>query len=258
MQNVSKFSERLQFLLTDIDDTLTDEGHLGPEAYSALWQLHEAGVHVIPVTGRPAGWCEMIARVWPVSGIVGENGGFYFRYHGKKMQRHFFFDEKTQAENRQKLNSLEKEILEKVPGCDLASDQFCRLMDLAIDFCEDVPALPRTEVQKIVDIFHKHGAQAKVSSIHVNGWFGSYDKLTMSLKFLEKEFSISSDEAKKVCGFSGDSPNDEPMFAYFPNSFAVANIQNFIDQIKNKPTYVSQQRGGMGFTEIAAAILKHR
>ncbi|WP_413569638.1 HAD family hydrolase [Bdellovibrio sp. HCB117] len=258
MQNVSHFSERLQFLLTDIDDTLTDEGLLGPEAYTALWQLHEAGIHVIPVTGRPAGWCEMIARVWPVSGIVGENGGFYFRYHGKKMHRHFFFDEKTQSENRKKLNALEKEILQKVPGCDLASDQFCRLMDLAIDFCEDVPALPRTEVQKIVDIFHSHGAQAKVSSIHVNGWFGAYDKLTMSLKFLQKEFSVTADEAKKVCGFSGDSPNDEPMFAYFPHSFAVANIQNFIDQIKNKPTYVTQQRGGLGFTEIANAILKQK
>lgn len=255
MQDVSKFNHQLRFLLTDIDDTLTDEGHLGPEAYQALWQLHRAGIHVIPVTGRPAGWCEMIARMWPVSGIVGENGGFYFRYHGQKMHRHFFFDETIQKENRLKLQQLEKEILKKVPGCDLASDQFCRLMDLAIDFCEDVPALPKTEVQKIVDVFTAHGAQAKVSSIHVNGWFGNYDKLTMSLRFLEKEFGVLPEEAKKVCGFSGDSPNDEPMFAYFPHSFAVANINNFIDQIKNKPTYVSKQRGGHGFTEIAKAIL---
>lgn len=255
MQDVSKFNHQLRFLLTDIDDTLTDEGHLGHEAYQALWQLHRAGIHVIPVTGRPAGWCEMIARMWPVSGIVGENGGFYFRYHGQKMHRHFFFDETIQKENRLKLQQLEKEILKKVPGCDLASDQFCRLMDLAIDFCEDVPALPKTEVQKIVDVFTAHGAQAKVSSIHVNGWFGNYDKLTMSLRFLEKEFGVLPEEAKKVCGFSGDSPNDEPMFAYFPHSFAVANINNFIDQIKNKPTYVSKQRGGHGFTEIAKAIL---
>ncbi|WP_415062719.1 HAD family hydrolase [Bdellovibrio sp.] len=256
MKNISEFSDSLRFLLTDIDDTLTDDGHLGPEAYEALWKLSRSGLHVIPVTGRPAGWCEMIARVWPVSGIIGENGGFYFRYHNKKMHRHFFFDEKTQKENRTKLQQIEKEILHKVPGCDLASDQFCRLMDLAIDFCEDVPALPRSEVQKIVSIFESHGAQAKVSSIHVNGWFGSYDKLTMSLRFLEKEFGVSADEAKKVCGFSGDSPNDEPMFRYFPHSFAVANIQNFIDQIKDKPAYITQQRGGLGFTEIAAAILK--
>lgn len=256
MKSISEFSQPLRFLLTDIDDTLTDEGLLGPEAYQALWSLRRKGIHVIPVTGRPAGWCEMIARVWPVSGVVGENGGFYFRYHDKKMLRHFFFDEKTQKENRIKLEQIEREILRSVPGCDLASDQFCRLMDLAIDFCEDVTPLSRAEIQKIVDIFTSHGAQAKVSSIHVNGWFGNYDKLTMSLKFLEQEFGVNASEAKKVCGFSGDSPNDEPMFNYFPHSFAVANIQNFLDQIKNKPTYVTQKRGGLGFTEIAAAILK--
>jgi HAD superfamily hydrolase (TIGR01484 family) len=258
MKKVSEFNSSLQFLLTDIDDTLTDEGHLGAEAYEALWNLHTAGIHVVPITGRPAGWCEMIARMWPVSGIVGENGGFYFRYHEKKMQRHFFFDEVTQAQNRAKLNVLQSEILTKVPGCDLASDQFCRLMDLAIDFCEDVPALPTSEVKKIVQIFESHGAQAKVSSIHVNGWFGSYDKLTMSLRFLEKEFGVSAEKAKEVCGFSGDSPNDEPMFKYFPHSFAVANINNFIDQIKNPPNYVTANRGGAGFTEIARAILDHK
>jgi len=246
---------KIKFLLTDIDDTLTDEGLLGAEAYESLWSLHHAGVHVIPITGRPAGWCEMIARQWPVSGVVGENGGFYFRYHNRKMLRHFYFNEKTQKENRKKLDNLETEILTKVPGCALASDQFCRLMDLAIDFCEDVPALPKSEVLKIVDIFHQHGAQAKVSSIHVNGWFGTYDKLTMTLTMLQKEFGVSAEEAKKICAFSGDSPNDEPMFGYFPHSYAVANIKNFINDLKQKPTHIVNSRGGMGFTEIAKIIL---
>lgn len=247
--------EKIKFLLTDIDDTLTDEGLLGPEAYEALWSLHRAGVQVIPITGRPAGWCEMIARQWPVSGVVGENGGFYFRYHNKKMHRHFFFDQKTQSENREKLNKLEKEILRKVPGSALASDQFCRLMDLAIDFCEDVPALPKTEVQKIVDIFHQRGAQAKVSSIHVNGWFGNYDKLTMTLKILEKEFCVSAEESKKICAFTGDSPNDEPMFGYFPQSYAVANIQNFLQDLQQKPAHIAKTRGGLGFAEIVRGLL---
>lgn len=247
---------KIKFLLTDIDDTLTDEGLLGPEAYESLWNLHHAGVHVIPITGRPAGWCEMIARQWPVSGVVGENGGFYFRYHNKKMHRNFFFDQKTQKENREKLNNLEKEILAKVPGCALASDQFCRIMDLAIDFCEDVPALPKPEVQKIVAIFEQHGAQAKVSSIHVNGWFGDYDKLTMSLTLLQKEFGISPEEAKQVCAFSGDSPNDEPMFGYFPHSYAVANIQTFLADLTQKPAHIAKARGGLGFAEIAKGLLK--
>lgn len=256
MKNIAEFKSNLKFLLTDIDDTLTDEGHLRAPAYDALWRLHQKGIHVIPITGRPAGWCEMIARMWPVSGVVGENGGFYFRYKNKKMHRHFYFNESTQKQNREKLNKLESKILKEVPGCALASDQFCRLMDLAIDFCEDVPALPRSEVDKIVKIFADAGAQAKISSIHVNGWFGDYDKLSMSLNFLKNEFQISAEDAKKIVGFSGDSPNDEPMFAYFPHSFAVANIKNFESTIKTKPTYVTNNRGGLGFVEIVDQILK--
>ena len=256
MKKISEFQSQVQFLLTDIDDTLTDEGLLGPEAYQALWDLHRAGVHVIPITGRPAGWCEMIARQWPVAGVVGENGGFYFRYHKKTMERHFHFDETTQKQNREKLRKLEEKILREVPGSALASDQFCRLMDLAIDFCEDVPTLPKDEVQKIVQLFNYAGAEAKVSSIHVNGWFGKYDKLTTSLSMLEREFKISQDEAKKLCAFSGDSPNDEPMFGFFPHSFAVANIQAFLADLKTPPTYVAGKRGGLGFVEIASQILK--
>lgn len=257
MKNIKEFAGKINFILTDIDDTLTDEGQLGPEAFSSLWSLTKKGISVIPVTGRPAGWCEMIARQWPVDGVIGENGGFYFRYHNKKMHREFFFDKKTQEQNREKLEQVQKQILKEIPGCDLASDQFCRLMDLAIDFCEDVPALPSSEVQKIVQIFNSHGAQAKVSSIHVNGWFGEYNKLSMTLKYLQNEHGISPEKAKQVCAFSGDSPNDEPMFAYFPYSFAVANINNFISQIKFKPNYVTQECGGKGFAEIARQILEN-
>jgi HAD superfamily hydrolase (TIGR01484 family) len=258
MKSINTFKHSLQFLFTDIDDTLTDEGHLHAAAYEALWKLSEAGIKVIPVTGRPAGWCEMIARMWPVHGVVGENGAFYFRYYDRKMHRYFFTGENTRLHNQKKLEMIREEVLEAVPGCSVASDQFCRLFDLAIDFCEDVPALPSSEVQKIVNVFHKHGAQAKVSSIHVNGWFGDYDKLTMVLKYLEKEWNISPETAKEVAGFSGDSPNDEPMFAYFPHSFGVANIQNFITSLKNPPQYVATQRGGNGFVEIAKQIIHFR
>lgn len=256
MQALSNFNTSLQFLLTDIDDTLTDEGLLGSKAYDALWRLHEAGIKVVPVTGRPAGWCEMIARVWPVAGVVGENGGFYFRYHNKKMSRYFVFDAKTQSDHRHQLDRIQNEVLTKVPGCAVASDQFCRLMDLAIDFCEDVPRLSDSKVDQIVDIFKKHGAQAKVSSIHVNGWFGDYNKVTTSELFLKNEFGLSNEKSRQVAGFSGDSPNDEPMFEKFPHSFAVANLAKFADRLTHKPRYISQQRGGLGFVEIAEQILK--
>lgn len=258
MKNLKEFSSPIDFVLTDIDDTLTDEGLLEAPAYKALWALHCSGIHVVPITGRPAGWCEMIARQWPVAGVVGENGGFYFRYHEKKMKRVYLLDEPTRTSNRHKLDSVRDRILREVPGCAIASDQFCRQMDLAVDFCEDVSPLPRESVDKIVRIFEEAGAVAKVSSIHVNGWFGDYDKRRMALRFLQTEFGLNEAEAKKRCAFSGDSPNDEPMFEAFPHSFGVANIQDFAERLKTPPTYVAESRGGAGFTEIAARILECR
>jgi HAD superfamily hydrolase (TIGR01484 family) len=259
MKRLSEFhSDKVRFLFTDIDDTLTDHGQLGPAAYEALWRLQESGIEVIPVTGRPAGWCEMIARFWPVHGIVGENGGFYFRYHDKKMKRHFVFDDATQEANRAKLDLISKEVVSSVPGCAIASDQFSRLMDLAVDFAEDVKPMSEKEIDRIVAVFEKHGAQAKVSSIHVNGWFGDYNKLSMCKEYVKRELKMDLDKDNEMFAFSGDSPNDEPMFEFFKNSFAVANIKNFITRIKNKPAFIAEKEGGGGFVEIAEALTGKR
>jgi 3-deoxy-D-manno-octulosonate 8-phosphate phosphatase KdsC-like HAD superfamily phosphatase len=136
---------------------------------------------------------------------------------------------------------------------------FAALMDLAIDFCEDIePLSVHLTVQEIVSIFVRHGAQAKISSIHVNGWFGDYNKLTMSLRFLQEQFGLSAEQSKIHCAFSGDSPNDEPMFAFFPKSFAVANIQNFISTLGCKPKFVSPSCGGLGFAEISRVLISAR
>jgi HAD superfamily hydrolase (TIGR01484 family) len=251
----------IQFVLTDIDDTLTTDGKLPACAYESLWQLHNAGFKVIPITGRPAGWCEMIARFWPVAGVVGENGGFYFRYYrrgdekNKKMQRWFFADDKTIHENKLKLKNIETDILKSVPGCAVSSDQFSRLMDLAIDFCEDVEPLPKSAIDQIVNIFESFGAIAKVSSIHVNGWFGDYNKVTTTLNFLKNEFGLSESDALNQCVFVGDSPNDEPMFEKFPLTFGVGNLKNFSNQMKFIPTYISDKNGGEGFSQIITKLL---
>lgn len=251
------FRTPVQVLLTDIDDTLTDEGLLGSEAFEALWTLHRAGLQVVPVTGRPAGWCEMIARQWPVAGVVGENGAFYFRYdrENRKMKRHFVVEEGTRAHHRVQLKQLEKKILLAVPGCAVASDQFCRISDLAIDFCEDVPRLPWDQVEKIRDLFTQAGAQARISSIHVNGWFGEHDKLSESLVFLKSELGLAENEIQSRCAFVGDSPNDEPMWRYFTHSFGVANIKSFAAHLRHPPKYVTRQKGGSGFAELARHLL---
>src|SRR6476469_7925960 len=76
-------------LFFDIDDTLKTDGVLRADAYGAMECLHDARIMTIPLTGRPAGWCDHIARMWPVDGVVGENGAFYFRYDdsARKMLR---------------------------------------------------------------------------------------------------------------------------------------------------------------------------
>ena len=132
-RDVSEFHSPLRYVLTDIDDTLTNEGKLGSEAYEALWALSNCGIQIIPVTGRPGGWCEMIARTWPVAGVVGENGGFYFRYHQKKMHRYFANNMTTQVQNKEDklkkiMDDIKNVVLEKVPGSAVSSDQFCRLI----------------------------------------------------------------------------------------------------------------------------------
>jgi hydroxymethylpyrimidine pyrophosphatase-like HAD family hydrolase len=197
----------------------------------------------------------MIARMWPVHGVVGENGGFYFRYHDKKMLRHFAFSEEAMAKNREKLLKIRGDVLKEVWGCAIASDQFCRLMDLAVDFAEDVGPLPDKSVDEIVNVFKIHGAQAKVSSIHVNGWFGDYDKLSMCREYAERELGLDLETANEQFAFSGDSPNDEPMFEFFENAFAVANINRFLSRIKTKPAYVASKEGGDGFIEIANRLI---
>jgi HAD superfamily hydrolase (TIGR01484 family) len=257
MKNLYEFvNTGLRFVFTDIDDTLTEAGLLSPDAFHAIWKLHQSGVLVVPVTGRPAGWCELIARQWPVAGVVGENGGFYFRYHDRQMKRHFHFDSFARADNQKRLEKIRAEVLATVKGSKVASDQFCRMMDLAIDYCEDVEPLPPLEVEKIVNIFTKHGATAKVSSIHVNGWFGEYDKLSMCKVFCQKEFGFDLTSENTKAAFVGDSPNDEPMFQFFENSFGVANVRRFEKQMQYLPKFIANKNGGEGFAEIAQQLLK--
>ncbi len=248
------------YVLTDIDDTLTEHGRLPAESYLAMQRLHQAGFVVIPVTGRPAGWCDLIARQWPVDGVIGENGALYFRYleGEKRMLRRYAKDAAARSADRLKLDRIRDEVLASVPGSAVASDQAYREADLAIDFCEDVPPLSHEAVNRIVEIFTRHGATAKVSSIHVNGWYGSYDKLTMTRSFFAEALSIDMEQANQRIVFAGDSPNDAPMFGYFPNSVGVANVLDFVGDLRHKPRYVTKARGAHGFVELAEALLSAR
>lgn len=264
MQPLSDFPlharRAMRGVLADIDDTLTTGGRLTAEAYAALERLKSAGLLVIPITGRPAGWCDHIARMWPVDGVVGENGAFYFRYDhaARRMRRHFIDDADARARHRERLAAIGREILAAVPGAAIAADQHYRETDLAIDFCEDVPRLPQPAVERIVALMEQRGLTAKVSSIHVNGWFGTYDKLSMTRVMMRECFGVDLDAERERYVFVGDSPNDAPMFAHFPHAAGVANVRDFAAQLAHAPAYVTANRGGAGFREVADALLAAR
>jgi len=247
-------------VLADIDDTLTTHGRLHAVAYTALERLREAGLLVIPVTGRPAGWCDHIARMWPVDAVVGENGAFWFRHDAAagRLVKRYVIGEAERTLRAQRLDAIAARVLAEVPGSGIASDQPYREADLAIDFREDVPPLGRDAVARIVAIMESEGLTAKVSSIHVNGWFGGYDKLSTSRLALAEDFGVDVEREKERFVFAGDSPNDQPMFAFFPNAVGVANVRAMADLMKTLPRYVTPSAGSAGFAELADAILAAR
>ena len=251
---------RIRGVLTDIDDTLTTHGRLFAAAYTALERLQSAGMLVIPVTGRPAGWCDHIARMWPVDAVVGENGAFWFRHDNKagRLVKRYVVSQEERLRRGKKLFEIAAKILREVPGCAVSSDQAYREADLAIDFREDVPELDREKVLKIVAIMEAEGLTAKVSSIHVNGWFGDYDKLSTTKQMMREEFAIDIERDRADFVFAGDSPNDQPMFAFFPNAVGVANVLEMADLMTDFPAWITPSAGAAGFAELAKALIPTR
>ncbi|HEX2199214.1 MAG TPA: HAD-IIB family hydrolase [Burkholderiales bacterium] len=242
----------IEAVLVDIDETLTTAGKLTAQAYSALERLQQAGKRVIPVTGRPAGWCDHIARMWPVDAVVGENGAFYFWFADGRLHHRFIHDAATRARNRALLERVAASILKEVPGVALASDQPYRETDLAIDFCEDVPPLPLEAAERIAALMRSAGLTARVSSIHVNGWFGDYDKLATTRLLFAERLGLDLQQVNRTVAFAGDSPNDAAMFSYFDHSVGVANVRRFFGL---QPKFVTRAESGAGFAELAAHLL---
>ncbi len=254
---LSHHDGNIRGVMFDIDDTFTLHGRIRDEAFSALWRLYERGFTLVPITGRPAGWCDHIARMWPVHGVIGENGAFYYYYSAQmhKLFRRYVIEPEEVQQRRLLMENISREALRKVPGAAIAADQPFRLFDLAIDFAEDVPHLPDDEIREICAVFHEHGAVCKVSSIHVNGWFGGYNKLTTAKLFIEERLAIPWEDARESFIFVGDSPNDEPMFEAFSLSVGVANVRKFLPDMLHVPAYITSREGGLGFSEMADILL---
>jgi HAD superfamily hydrolase (TIGR01484 family) len=247
----------IQGLCFDIDDTFTTDGLMTAEAFAALERWHASGRVAVAVTGRPAGWCDHFARMWPVDAVVGENGAFSFSFDrvSRRMRREFVRSESERAQSRQAFDAITQAVLKAVPGAQVASDQAYRISDLAIDFAEDCGPLGLDQADQIAAIMRASGMTAKVSSIHVNGWFGDFDKLSTTRSLMSDQFGLSGEALAKAFIYLGDSPNDSPMFSFFERSIGVANVARYEGLMDHWPTYICRQSSAAGFAEALQHIL---
>jgi len=244
-------------VLCDIDDTLTTEGQITPDALQALQSLHDAGIHLVAITGRPVGWSEPFALRWPVDAIVPENGAVALVPSGGSLRKLYVEDEELRRRNFARLQKVAQRILAEVPGAVLARDSAGRETDIAIDHSEFVQ-LPHACVAQVVKLMQDEGMNATVSSIHINGWFGDHNKLSGARWIVRELFGRELDGELERWVYVGDSTNDEAMFAHFPNSVGVANIRRFEAEMTHLPRYITPGERGAGFAQAADAILQAR
>ena len=242
-------------VMTDIDDTLTRGGAIEPAALHALHTLHEAGVPVLAITGRPLGWSLPFAHAWPVRAIVAENGAVALvRGVDGEIRTEFAQDAGTRAANARRLQAVAQQVLGEVPGARLAQDSAGRVTDIAIDHSE-FTHLPAKAVAEVVALMQAAGMQATVSSIHINGWFGNHTKWSAAQWMLQRLFGRELAPEIDRWVYVGDSTNDQLMFGRFPLSVGVANLRDFAAQLQVWPAYITQAERGAGFAELAQAVL---
>ena len=239
-------------LLFDLDGTFVTEDSLSAESYQSLERVRENGIKTIVVTGRPAGWCDLMARWWPVDSVVGENGALAYSKKNSKIERMSFHSPFDKNSYRKRLNSLFTDLLIKFPEIKLAVDQPFRQWDIAVDIAEESEISLQTATE-IAAYCEERGAKASISNIHVNIWFGDYNKQEMSLRVLE---SLGQDTSTAV--YIGDSPNDSPMFGHFPLSVGVRSVLKYGDLMPNNPVYVTEGDGSQGFVELVNYIISAR
>ncbi|OYV01178.1 MAG: HAD family hydrolase [Burkholderiales bacterium PBB5] len=253
----------LHGVMTDIDDTLTHDGTIAPAALAALQALADAGVPVLPITGRPAGWSRPFVRQWPVPAIVAENGGVLLQREGvgqgvgegTGVAQHFTVDEATRAARHARLQACAAAVLAQVPGARLAQDSPGRLTDIAVDHSE-FAHLDAAQIDAVLAVMRAHGLTATVSSIHINGWLGTHNKPSGAAWAVTQVLGQAFVPGQWL--YVGDSTNDQAMFATVPLSVGVANIARFVPQLRVLPAYVTPAERGQGFAQVAAALLAAR
>ena len=248
-------------VMTDIDDTLTSAGALEAPARKALQDLAAAGVPVVAITGRPMGWSLAFMRPgaqrWPLHCIVAENGAVALLREGDEVRLEYAQDEATRTANATRLHNTLARIELEVPGAARSRDSAGRITDIAIDHSE-FTHLPGAAIDRVVALMREAGMTATVSSIHINGWFGTHDKLSGARWMVQRLFGRALDDEIGRWIYVGDSTNDQAMFAAFPLSVGVANLTHFAQQLHTWPAFITQGERGAGFAEVAARVLAAR
>ncbi len=247
----------VQFLLTDVDDTITTEGKLRPVALEALYRLKDAGIRTICVTGGSAGWGDTYLRQWPVEAVLSESGAVCL-YRENGMIRKYVHPSIVQEGYTERAEELIRKVLAEVPGAKLSSDQFARIYDIAFDHGSEPPYLGRDGIEQVVRLCKSLGAGTAVSSIHINAWFGSFDKFEGSRSFFQDVLALDESALLSQSCYCGDAPNDQVMFSRFPLSFGVGNIRLHEKTMQFLPRYAAVSNGGAGFAEIVDALLDTR
>jgi HAD superfamily hydrolase (TIGR01484 family) len=245
-------------LFTDIDDTLTTEGAITPDALEAMAALKQAGLHVVAVTGRPVGWSEPFAATWPVDAIAAENGAVALvPSRDGSLDKRYQQDAATREHNFARMQTVLERIENRIPGAHRATDSAGRECDIAIDHSE-FTQLGDEKIAEVVAMMRSEGMHATVSSIHVNGWYGDHDKLVGARWIVRQLWGRSLDDEMDRWAYVGDSTNDALMFERFTHSIGVANVRRFEAALPHLPRYVTKNERGAGFAEVAAAVLAAR
>jgi HAD superfamily hydrolase (TIGR01484 family) len=250
-------------VFTDIDDTLTTHGAITPDALQALADLRNSGLQVIPVTGRHVGWClpflngSANGARWPVHAMVAENGAVAWVPEGEGFAKRHQQDAETRRINWERMQAVGRDVMAAVPGLHLSADLGGRDTDISFDYNEFVH-LPPESVAQAVEFLQQASMHTSVSSIHIHGCFGDFNKWHGACWIVQELLGRDLTLERERWVFVGDSGNDQAMFAQLPYSVGVANICKVADKLSHRPRYVTQGERGAGFAEVAKAILAAR
>ncbi len=242
----------LSGIFTDVDDTLTHKGHLVPEACRAISDAKARGLRVVAVTGRPAGWGEVLASLLPFDAVIAENGALAILPSGERI---YWTDDATRLEHAARLVAVVDDVLAHAPRARLSADHRLRELDVAFDIGEH-QHLSTDEIAQTRARIESHGARCLVSTVHAHAFYADYDKAKMAARLAAELWNEDAQQITRDYVFVGDSPNDQAAFAFFPRSYGVANVRRYLPVLAPPPAKISTAEGGYGFAEIVAELLK--